>query len=80
METTVNELLSVLEFFSEIFNIPPPWSNDIGHWWHKVVNDIDTELLYLLYDNNVLGRYNNDDLIFMNNLLSDRINDLEKAI
>ena len=80
METTTKELLNVLEFFSEIFNIPPPWSSDIGRWWHQVVYDMEIELLYLLYDNNVLGRYDNDDLTFMNNLLSSRITDLEKSI
>ncbi|MGE8037810.1 hypothetical protein [Lysinibacillus sp. NPDC093692] len=77
MKTTTKELLDVLKIFSEIFSIPPPNSNDIGSWWDKVVNDIEIELLYLLHDNNVLGRHENEELKFMNNLLSDRITELE---
>ncbi|MGE6602568.1 hypothetical protein ACQKEY_12660 [Lysinibacillus fusiformis] len=80
MVMITSDLLNTLKVFSEVFNIPPPWSNDIGQWWHQVVNDMDVELLLLLYNNNVLGRYNNKDLIFMNSLLSDRISDLETAI
>ncbi|MFJ3389946.1 MULTISPECIES: hypothetical protein [unclassified Lysinibacillus] len=77
METTTKELLDVLIKFSEIFNIPPPNSNDIGSWWYQVVNDIEIEFLYLLHDNNVLGRHDNEELKFMNNLLSSRITELE---
>ncbi|MFT9816274.1 hypothetical protein [Lysinibacillus sp. NPDC056185] len=80
MEITTNELLNTLKTFSEIFNIPPLDSNDIGLWWDQVVNDIEVELLYLLYENNVLGRCDNDVLIFMNNLLINRINDLEIVV
>lgn len=77
METTTNELLDVLKIFSEIFNIPPPKSNDIGLWWHQVIRGMEIELLYLLYDNNVLGRCDNEVLIFMNNLLINRITEIE---
>lgn len=77
MGTTTNELLDVLKIFSEIFNIPPPKSNDIGLWWHQVIRGMEIELLYLLYENNVLGRYDDDVLKFMNNLLKNRIDDLE---
>lgn len=77
METTTKELLDVLINFSEVFSIPPPNSNDIGSWWSQVVNDIEIELLYLLHENNVLGRHDNEELRFMNNLLSSRITELE---
>ncbi|MGE8004065.1 hypothetical protein [Lysinibacillus sp. NPDC093216] len=77
MEMTTKEILNTLKIFSDTFNIPPPNSNDIGSWWDQVVNDMDIELLYLLHDNNVLGRFDDDVLVFMNSLLANRINDLE---
>ncbi|MFF2174991.1 hypothetical protein ACFVT8_00775 [Lysinibacillus sp. NPDC058147] len=77
MEMTTRELLNTLKIFSEIFSIPPPKSNDIEIWWEQVVKEMGIDSLYLLYDNNVLSRSDNDVLIFMNNLLTNRINDLE---
>ncbi|MGY3186424.1 hypothetical protein [Lysinibacillus sp. TE18511] len=79
MKKTTKELFNVLEEFSKIFNIPPPWSNDIGSWWQQVVNDMEIELLYLLHNNNVLGCYDNDVLIFMNDVLFNRVIDLNKV-
>ncbi len=75
--TVTSDLLNTLKNFSEIFDLPPPESNDIGLWWDQVVKEMDKDLLYLLYENNVLGRCDNDTLIFMNNLLLNRISDLE---
>jgi|GEM_PF-2258764 len=80
METTTKEILDVLKIFSEIFNIPPPNSNDIGIWWDQVIKEMEIELLYLLHENNVLGRCDNEVLIFMHNLLTNRIKDLEIVI
>jgi len=80
MELKTKELLYTLQLFSEIFNIPPPKSNDIGCWWEQVVKEIKAESLYLLYENNVLGRCDNDVLIFMNTLLTNRIKNLEVEI
>ncbi len=80
METTTKELLDVLKIFSEIFSIPPPKSNDIGCWWYQVVKEMKIESLHLLYDNNVLSRCDDDVIIFMNNLLTNRIKDLEILI
>jgi len=80
MEYINEEILNVLEIFSEIFKIPLPHSIDLGHWWSQVINEIEIDLLYLLYDNNVFGRYDNNDLIFMNKLLSNRIKEIEIVI
>ncbi|MFA1738414.1 hypothetical protein [Lysinibacillus fusiformis] len=80
MGITTSDLLNTLENFSEIFNLPPPESNDIGLWWDQVVKEMEKEVLYLLYENNVLGRHDNDTLIFMNKLLLSRISDLKILI
>lgn len=80
MEYVNEEILDVLEIFLEIFEIPLPQSIDLGQWWSQVINEIEIDLLYLLYDNNILGRYDNNDLIFMNNLLSNRIKEIEIMI
>lgn len=80
MEYVNEEMLDVLEIFLEIFEIPLPQSIDFGHWWFQVINEIEIDLLYLLYDNDVFGKYDNDDLMFINNLLSNRIKEIEIVI
>jgi hypothetical protein len=76
-----NEAIAkVLEDFSEMFNLTPPWSNDIGYWWYCVVNEMEAWLLYFLRDNNVFGHYNNKVLNAMNSILLQRINQIEIAI
>lgn len=77
---TMEEKLKALKDFAELFNLTPPWSNDIGHWWCIVVDEMELYLLYFFYENNFFADNSNQQIKQMNDLLCQRINKLEAAI
>ena len=49
MKTTNEKLLKAIFDFSDFFNVSPPLSNNIVHWWSKVVCELQERDLCLLY-------------------------------
>ena len=74
---TTEEVLIELKNFSELFNLTPPWSNNISIWWHQVISEMEEWLLYLIYDNNIYAYSDNSKIKWMNDMLLQRIKEIE---
>lgn len=74
---TTEEVLIELKNFSELFNLTPPWSNNISIWWHQVISEMEEWLLYLIHDNNIFAYSDNSKIKWMNDVLLQRIKELE---
>lgn len=66
MKTTNEKLLKAIFDFSDFFNVTPPQSNDIGHWWSKVVCELqerDVCLLYIAMKGALENKLGNDKIV-----------------
>lgn len=76
---TTEKILIELENFSKLLSLTPPWSSDVWQWWRCVINEMELWSLYLLMDHNVFGRYNDEYLNLMTDLILRRIKELESV-
>lgn len=74
---TTEEILIELKNFSEMFNLTPPWNNNIRTWWHQVISEMDEWLLYLVHDYKLFLYDENSQIKWMNDMLLQRIKEIE---
>lgn len=74
------DVWNVLVEFSKMFNLTPPSSGDIVQWWLTAVHEMEVWLLHLIRDNNLFPFQTVSQLNWMNDVLAQRIYQLEIAI
>ncbi|WP_342556643.1 hypothetical protein [Lysinibacillus sp. FSL P4-0201] len=66
MKITNGKLLKAIFDFSDFFNVTPPWSDNIVHWWSKVVYELqeqDVCLLYFALKGALENKLGNDEIV-----------------